>query len=359
MAKIRVGVIGCGGISKSHFGAWQATGYGDVVACCDADEARARERAEAFGVPHVYTDWKELLKRDDIDAVDLCLPHHLHAPAAFDAARARKHVLVEKPIATTLGEAHEMVMACRTAGVKLMVEQSSYFSWTLHAARRLIDGGLIGDRTEITWHRMSSKDVITQAERNMAWKIGKETAGGGALHRDGIHEVYALRFAAGAEPTRVTAEGGTYVWPIELETTAHAIYRFANGCMATLVVSWSAQGAGDRGRVIYGTKGAVTLGGNRLQLHSEQAGLEEATLRGLVGEPAPLALSQADGVWTVEAPKVAGGITAAVDAFARAVAEDTELPVTGVDGLRALEMVIGAYRSAEEGRAISLPIVAL
>ena len=63
MAKIRVGVIGCGGISKSHFGAWQATGYGDVVACCDADEARARERAEAFGVPHVYTDWKELLKR--------------------------------------------------------------------------------------------------------------------------------------------------------------------------------------------------------------------------------------------------------------------------------------------------------
>jgi predicted dehydrogenase len=121
----------------------------------------------------------------------------------------------------------------------------------------------------------------------------------------------------------------------------------------------TAQGAGDRGRVIYGTKGAVTLGGNRLQLHSGQTDLDEATLRGLLREPAPAALSHADGAWTVEAPKVAGGVTAAVDAFARAVAEDTEPPVTGVDGLRALEMVVGAYRSAEEGRAISLPIVPL
>jgi predicted dehydrogenase len=193
----------------------------------------------------------------------------------------------------------------------------------------------------------------------MDWKIHKDTAGGGALHRDGIHEVYALRHAAGAEPIRVTAEVGTYVWPIELETTAHVVYRFANGCLATLIMSWSAQGPGERGRAVYGTRGAVTFAGNRLQIHSQQPDLDEAALRGILGTPAPLALSAADGTWSIEAPKVAGGITAAVDAFARAVAEDAEPPVTGVDGLRALEMVVGAYRSAEEGRAVALPIVPL
>src|SRR5437870_929122 len=183
MAKVRIGIIGCGDISKSHLAGWKATPYGEVVACCDADEARARERAAAGGAD-VYTNWKELLGRGDIDAVDICLPHHLHAPAALDACAVGKHVLVEKPMATTLGEAHEMILAARSAGVKLMVEQSTYFSWSLHAARRLIDAGLIGDRTEIVWRRMSRKDVVTQAARNMDWKVHWETAGGGALHRD-------------------------------------------------------------------------------------------------------------------------------------------------------------------------------
>src|ERR1051326_4148671 len=124
MAKVRVGIIGCGDISKSHLAGWQATPDGEVVACCDSDEARARERAAASGAD-VYTDWKELLKRADVDAVDICLPHYLHAPATLDASAAGKHVLVEKPIGCTLGEAQEMILACRSAGVKLMVEQSS------------------------------------------------------------------------------------------------------------------------------------------------------------------------------------------------------------------------------------------
>ena len=120
MAVLRVGLIGCGGISRAH-----AAGYrlnrdvARVVAVCDARRDEAVARAEELGAEAVYDDYRHLLAArggDAVDAVDICLPHHLHAEVAIAATRASKHVLVEKPIANTLAEAQAMVEAAQAAG---------------------------------------------------------------------------------------------------------------------------------------------------------------------------------------------------------------------------------------------------
>src|SRR5437588_10574935 len=122
MEPIRVGLIGCGNISAKH-----AQGYSalqdllQVVAVCDSNEAAARTCGTELGAGHVFTDHRALLEADLVDAVDVCLPHHLHAPVTIDCLEAGLHVLVEKPIATTLDEADRMVDAAQHAGKILMV----------------------------------------------------------------------------------------------------------------------------------------------------------------------------------------------------------------------------------------------
>jgi predicted dehydrogenase len=122
MDKIGIGILGCGGISAAHLEAYRnLSDQCEIVAVCDPIEAAARKRAEAYGVPHVYTDPDRLLADERIQVVSVCTPHFLHAPLTIAAARAGKHVICEKPMALTVGECHEMVAAARAAGVRLTV----------------------------------------------------------------------------------------------------------------------------------------------------------------------------------------------------------------------------------------------
>jgi len=129
MAKVGIGVIGCGGISSEHL-----KGYAlfpeicEIVAVCDANLERAEARKSEFNVPSSYQNYTELLKDNRINAVSVCTPHNLHAPIAVEAAEAGKHVLVEKPMATSFTEAGEMIEASRRSGVKLSVIFQNRFS---------------------------------------------------------------------------------------------------------------------------------------------------------------------------------------------------------------------------------------
>ena len=119
---VRIGLIGCGGISNAHARGWKEApaGKARVVATADIVEERAKERAEQLGAEAHYTEYEELLARDDIAGVDICLPHWLHVESTEKAAAAGKHVLCEKPMARTLGEGRRMLDACRDAGVLLL-----------------------------------------------------------------------------------------------------------------------------------------------------------------------------------------------------------------------------------------------
>ncbi|MCX8213419.1 MAG: Gfo/Idh/MocA family oxidoreductase [SAR202 cluster bacterium] len=122
-----VGVIGAGGVAKNHISAWLKLESAKVLAVADADPKRAKEAAAALGITRWTTDYLELLGWDGVDAVDICTTEATHGRIASDAAGAGKHVLVEKPIATTLEDSDRIILAAHSAGVRLMVAHTYHF----------------------------------------------------------------------------------------------------------------------------------------------------------------------------------------------------------------------------------------
>ena len=143
--KIRVGVIGCGQISHmNHFPKYAAAENVEIVAACDIREDRLNAACEKYSVPNKYTAFRDLLARDDIDAVSICLHNNLHAPAAIAALRAGKHVYCEKPIAGSYADGKFMVDTANECGKMLHIQLGLIYSPNSRAAKNLIDGGKLG-----------------------------------------------------------------------------------------------------------------------------------------------------------------------------------------------------------------------
>ncbi len=143
-SKIRIGVIGVGQIGKFHLGSYVKIPDAEVVAAADVNEAELKRVAEQFKIPSTYTNFHELLERDDILAVDVCMHNNLHAPATIAALKAGKNVYCEKPMAGTYIDAKSMVDAAQKYGRKLSIQLSTVFAKETKAAKRLIDEGRLG-----------------------------------------------------------------------------------------------------------------------------------------------------------------------------------------------------------------------
>src|ERR1043165_7347643 len=126
---IRVGLIGCGLMAKAHLPGYQAANErAEIVMCCDNNPQLAQDFSSKLDIkPEVVTDWKDIIANPNIDAVDICAPHFLHAPIVLAAARAGKHVLLEKPMAMNLDEAHQMVESMTLANKIFMVAQNQRY----------------------------------------------------------------------------------------------------------------------------------------------------------------------------------------------------------------------------------------
>src|SRR5687767_14720347 len=140
---IRVGVIGCGQIAQHHLKEYAKLPPSDVkvVAAADINETCARESADRFGIAHVYTDFRKLLERDDVDAVDVCLHNNFHRPITEAALRAGKHVYCEKPMAGSYRDAAAMLETAKQTGRKLSIQLATLFFDETRAAKELIDAG--------------------------------------------------------------------------------------------------------------------------------------------------------------------------------------------------------------------------
>ena len=138
---VRLGVIGAGAFSGSHLAGIGLAKNCKVVAIADIDEAKAKAKAAQYNIPDYYTDYHELLARDDIDAVTLPLPDQEHCVVACDAMRAGKHVLCEKPMALDLNECKEMIRVSRETGVQLMVGQIGRYTPAFVKAKEMLEAG--------------------------------------------------------------------------------------------------------------------------------------------------------------------------------------------------------------------------
>ncbi len=269
MECVRVGVIGVGQIGKRHLELYQEIEGVEVVAIADIDKAEAERVAQRFSVPHVYTDFRQLLERDDIVAVDVCLHNNLHMPVAVAAMEAGKHVYCEKPIAGSYADGARMTEVARETGRMLAVQLATLFSAETRAAKYLIDRGYLGRiyHARSTGFRRRGRPYV-DGYGSPAF-VQKAVAGGGAFYDMGVYHIANILYLLGnPEVLRIT--GKTYqeveIDPRRLETSGYDVeelgmgfVRLANNISLDIIEAWAIHLDGFEGAYVVGSKGGVRL----------------------------------------------------------------------------------------------------
>ncbi len=234
---IKVGVLGGGGIVDGHIRGYRA--YADaieVVAVADVVEETARRRSAELGAA-AYTDFRQMILEADLDAVDICLPHHLHAEAIVAAAEAGKHILCEKPLCLTVQQAEQVQRAVSAAGVTLMCAHNQLYLPAVVRAKQLLDDSILGTVYEV---RITDSFYNDFDPQNMGWRASAATSGGGELMDTGYHPTYLMLHFAGGSPVEATALLSTHrLHFMEGEDSAQMLARFDNGVVGQLVTSWA------------------------------------------------------------------------------------------------------------------------
>jgi UDP-N-acetyl-2-amino-2-deoxyglucuronate dehydrogenase len=260
---LRIGLIGCGGIAQSHLKALKSLPEFEVVAAADVDLSRAQQAATDFDIPQAFDNYQKMLL-GDLDAVSICLPHHLHCEASVAASAAGKHVLCEKPMATTLADADAMIAAAEAAGKTLMIGQVLRFRPANRQAREIILSGGIGEVKQVIRRRYGFSKDYPRAP----WSADPQKAGGWALYGFGSHEADAILFLTDSEATTVYARGeiNNPHWgdPDEISM----LFGLSRGGFATQLHTLNCPwGAWDC--IITGTEGALNIQSGEL-LHNEE-----------------------------------------------------------------------------------------
>jgi predicted dehydrogenase len=234
---IKVGLIGGGGIADAHIRGYRAYAATiAVTAVADVVYQTASRRAAELGAVG-YTDYRQMILDADLDAVDICLPHHLHAEAIIAAAAARRHILCEKPLCLTVEEADQVRLAIEAAGVTLMCAHNQLFLPAVAKAKQLLDEDILGTVYEV---RTTDSFFNDFDPRNMGWRATAATSGGGELIDTGYHPTYLMVHLAGGSPAEATALLSRHrLRFMEGEDSAQVLVRFDNGVVGHLVTSWA------------------------------------------------------------------------------------------------------------------------
>ena len=232
---IRVGLLGGGGIADEHLRGYRAHAARIGVTAV-ADPATGEHRAQQLGAT-AYDDFRTLIAEADVDAVDVCLPHHLHRDAVVAAAAAGRHVLCEKPLCLTAAEAAEVRDAVAASGITLMCAHNQLFLPAVAEAKAVLAAGTIGRVYEV---RTTDSFFNAFDPANMGWRANAATSGGGELIDTGYHPTYLLLHLAGGAPAEVTAMLSTHRLAfMEGEDSAQVLVRFDNGVVGQMATSWA------------------------------------------------------------------------------------------------------------------------
>lgn len=325
MTAVRVGVVGCGAITRrEHVPLLQAAGA-ELTAFWSRRRTSAELAASLAGGGAVEDDWRSLVGRDDVDAVVVATPNVLHAEQALAAVSAGKHVLVEKPFTVTVEDADRLLAAADRAGVVLMAAHNVRFASPLLAARAAVAAGTTGDVTSFRAAFCHAGPLAWSAEAS--WFLDPVLAGGGALLDLGVHLVDALRFVLDDEVEAVSAVLSGVANGIEQD--AFALLETRSGLTGALHAGWRSRAGRDFSLLLLGERGTLRVGA------------EGVTVTDLEGVARPV-------------PLPAGGDTVQ-DAFVRAVRGGRAEGPDGHDGRAAVAVVQAAYEAARTGRRSVVP----
>ncbi|MCD6289577.1 MAG: Gfo/Idh/MocA family oxidoreductase [Anaerolineae bacterium] len=207
--KVRVGIIGVGQIGKHHLEAYREIPEAEVVAVVDIREDEAKRVAQQFDIPDVYTDYEDMLKRDDIQSVDVCLHNRLHAPVTIAALEAGKNVYCEKPMAWAYREAKRMYDTAKRLGRMLHIQLATLYSPDARAAKRLIDEGYLGDiyYAKSSHYRRRGRPFVDGY--GSAQFVQSSVSGGGAMLDMAVYHIACMMWLLG-NPELKTVSGSTY-----------------------------------------------------------------------------------------------------------------------------------------------------
>jgi predicted dehydrogenase len=358
-------IAGTGIIAAMHADAIAALPGARLVAVTDVNAGAAASFAASRGAA-AERELDALLARDDVDVVCVCVPSGLHAEVGVRAAKAGKHLVVEKPIDVTLAAADRLIEAARAAGVALTVMSQHRFDPGLIEAKRLIDEGALG---RLVLGEASTKWFRTQAYYDSADWRGTWAMDGGSLLNQGVHYVDLLRWCMGPIAD-VTAVCATQAHQIEVEDTSLALVRFTSGAVGTIVSSTAAFPGFPQRLEITGTKGTVIIedgqlvgrafgddaqpagdgtqpAGDGTQPAGSGAQPADGDPRPADGDPRPAAAAD-------PAALDISGHVAQIGELLAAIDEGRAPAVDGEAGRASLEIVCAVYESARSGRAVTL-----
>ena len=336
MNKVRLGIAGAGVIVREyHLPVMVTNPRVEVVAVCDVNEAAALRSAEQFKIPKTYRDFSELVADPNVDAVFIAVPNNMHAPVAAAAFAAGKHVLCEKPMASTIEDARRILTAAENAKKSLAIAHPWRCDQDYRWLHDVVASGRLGKVFKVRCHA-----ILTEGSPPVdGWRFKKEIVGGGALTDLGIHAIDAVSylFDDRLRPRTVMTTAGNFFTNAEVEDTATAIFDFEDGLAVTVEAGWhhifqnSPHGAIE----VFGTEGYARTFPTEMYLNVNGAwGWYEPNLHA----PRPhIDLSM---------------YAAQIDAFVDHVLTGKRLPCDGKQGLRNVEWLNAAYESARKGEPV-------
>ncbi|HJV46670.1 MAG TPA: Gfo/Idh/MocA family oxidoreductase [Bacillota bacterium] len=337
---INFAIIGCGHIAKKHIEAINSIKNANLIAFCDTNPERLREFTETYAVPG-YLSISELINNQpELHVINICTPSGIHAPLAIHAANAKKHIIVEKPIALTLEDADRIINSCKENGVKLGVVHPNRFRPAVQALKGAVDDGLFGKISHVNatvrWNR--NQAYYDQA----AWRGTKEMDGG-VLMNQAIHNLDLLLWVAGPIE-EVQAYGATRLRNIEAEDVAVAALRFKNGALGIIEAAATIYPKNlEESFSVFGETGTAII-----------AGPNANWIKHWAFEAVPKEIAD-DIVLQVEKdPYGVSGHQQIIADMVEAIMTDRDPVVTGQDGKNALKLVLAVYKAAEESRPIHL-----
>jgi UDP-N-acetyl-2-amino-2-deoxyglucuronate dehydrogenase len=359
MERVKTGIIGLGKVAHMHANALRAIPESVFTAVCSRDIAKARAFADQYGVK-AFTDVEEMIVSGGVEAVVICTPHPNHAEITVKAIRAGAHVLVEKPLASSLQDCDAMLEAAKAKGVKLGMVCQRRFYTPVQRIRQAIDAGKIGRPILGTVNMLGWRDEAYY--KSDPWRGSWEGEGGGVLVNQAPHQLDLLQWFMGPVDELYGYWDNLNHPYIEVEDTAVAVLRFKNGGIGNIIVS-NSQNPALFGKVhVHGENGAsigVQTDGGAMFI----AGMSNITeppvndLWTVKGEEGML------DIWKREDTEFFNSIDAMqyyherqVEDFLKAVINDTKPLIDGEDGRRTVEIFTAIYRSNRDRASVKFPL---
>ena len=345
--KIKWGVIGCGGIAdRRTLPGMMLADNAELVAVMDSNIDAANRVKEKYNSKYAFDNFEELLALDEIQAVYIASPVFCHKEQAFAAAKAKKDILIEKPVGLTSDEAVEIATFCKSQGVKLGVGFMMRFHSYHQKMKELVSSGKIGEivsaRAQLTcWY----------PEMENCWRQDKKLSGGGAMMDMGVHCIDLIRYITGLEVTQAAGLVGNQIFNYSVEDAGGVIMRLSNGAVAYVDAAFNIPDAAAKCKIeFYGTKGSIFAQGTISQVEGGE--IEVLCTDDSLGYDAD---QNRNDVAPMEIDVTFGNMyTKEIEAFGKAVIGEGEIPISAEDAIMSQKVVEAAYSSCNDKKYVTL-----